>query len=108
MEKTKLVVIIIFLLFLNIFQFAWNHIEYRKYATAVPDEQTAIEIGKAILVATFGDGMLEGEPFEAVYIPNRKAWWVASPLPYNAVGGTPQVIIRERDAKVLSLSISGM
>lgn|GEM_PF-5687225 len=104
MRKEYAVFAIVFLLILNIFQFAWGHFAYKLFADAVPTEEIALEIGKAVLTGVCGEGILN-EAFEVVYDRYKKSWVVYQLPPEGALGGIHKIIIRKHDGKVLEIQL---
>ena len=120
MKKKKIIIwcVIALLIIGNVFQFFWNH--SRLFRDAVPDEETAIVIAETVLDAMygFGESFLRPSPpasewlvitLDATFDSFRRAWVVSGSLPeppdgYDAVLGTvPEVTIRMRDAKIMSI-----
>jgi len=96
-NKILYISILIFLLLLNIFQFVWEHMAYRLFTDAVPDEQTALKIGGAVLAAVY---YIEPD-LKVDYDPKRKIWAVYYTAPEDSLGGSATVVIRKRDGKIL-------
>ncbi|MCL1809750.1 MAG: hypothetical protein FWG42_08340 [Clostridiales bacterium] len=97
MMKKIYISIIAILLLVNIFQFSWNQFAYNLSTDAVQTEEVALEVGKAIIVGTFGVAALEREFLVG---ENNNSWIVAAPLP-DGLGWSYEVIIRKHDGKIL-------
>ena len=68
----------------------------------VPDEKTAIEVGKSVLLPFFGDDLKDFLPLKATLLQD-KIWRVE---PVNALefgGVVPIVEIRRTDSKIVKL-----
>ena len=101
----------------NIIQLLGN--TTRMFTDAVPDEETAIMIAQTVLMAMYGEDILLPIPlsaeeylsrvFEVTYNRFRRVWIVSAPYPF--VEGvllsswTPEVVIRMRDARVISVTM---
>jgi len=106
MKKKYAIITIVSVLFLmNIFQFAWNQFAYRLFTDAIPNEEVALEVGKAILVGAFGEGVLN-DPIEAIYNPSKKIWVVRQSPEGGYLGSVPVVVIRQHDGKILKLYLT--
>ena len=119
--KKKMVImwcVVAFLVIGNVFQLFWN--SSRLATQAVPDEETALIIAEAVLDAMygFGESYLRPSPptsewmiitLDATFDRFRNAWVVTGSLPnppegYVAVmGTTPEVVIRSRDGRIMSV-----
>ena len=118
MERKVIVVVIILLLALgNLLQFVLNYSNL--HIDVVPDEDTAINIAKVVLVANYGQdhlslstsaGDLE-RTFEVTYNQVRRAWVVTSHIPEPPdesniaaiMGLIPEVTIRKSDGRIMSI-----
>ena len=100
--KKALIIAIVFLLLLNVFQFIWHNTAHRLFTDIVANEQTALEIGRAVLVALYGEE-IRAEPLEVNYNSNKKQWRVAAISTKDMVGGPAAVYIRQHDGKVMSI-----
>jgi hypothetical protein len=72
----------------------------------VPDAETALKVGLAILEASYGKTLVDdGQPYEAVLQGDQ--WWI---VPHTAPGmrggGKPELSLSKKDARVLSISLS--
>ena len=106
MKKMMVITIIVVLILLNALQFTWNHLAYRLFTDVVPDEKTALAIGKAVINATYGVDTDMGS-LEVGYLPQKKAWLVGTmPPPEGYVGGVIQILIRKRDGKIIQMNAS--
>jgi len=105
-KKAYLILIIIILLLVNAFQFAWKIFAYRLPWYAIPTEEAALEVGKALLVSVYGEGVLDSAPFEVSYDKKRKAWIICGTLPEGYVGNTPGIIFRKHDGKIIKIDNS--
>ena len=104
MKKIVFIAIIVALLLLNIFQFAWDNLAHRLFTDAVPDERTARAIAEAVLTAAFGEGR-DPDSLNVVYLSKKKAWMVYKPIPEGYLGGGLEVMIRQRDGKIMELRL---
>jgi hypothetical protein len=115
-KKNKRIIIwcvIALLIIGNVFQFAWNH--SRLFGDAVPDEETAIIIAKAVLDEDFSEPLfLSGgenvyRTFDVTFNRFRRAWVVSANFPAPPEGyvlfhgWVPEVTIRMRDARIISI-----
>jgi hypothetical protein len=71
--------------------------------TCVKDEKTAIKIAEATLEPIYGD-LSNEKPLIANYDSTRKVWIVTGTLPDGYLGGVAEIIIREKDAKILKIT----
>ena len=103
MKKIYVIMIIVILFLANIFQFTFNQFAYKLYRDAVPTEEVALEVGKAILKgANYGSG--EGDDlFEVFYDQSKKVWIVYATLPEGSIGSIPAIVIRKHDGKILKM-----
>lgn len=71
----------------------------------VPDETTAINVAKAILVPIYGEQVLTLEPYTA-FLNKNEVWVVKGSLPYveGRKGGVPRVEIQKIDCKIIHVS----
>ena len=118
MGKRVLWLVIAVLILGNVFQmiyynslFAFTVLPDEKIA-AVPDEETALIMAKTVLAAIYGEEilfMLELEvEFEVTFDRIRRAWVVQGVFPefpegYYVMGVVPRIVIRERDARIMSI-----
>ena len=84
----------------NLFQIVWDHVLYPLDREAVPDERTALEIGKAVLRVEYLVD-IDDISFEVCYLVSKKAWYISEQMKTNRVGGAGGVVIRKCDGKVL-------
>jgi hypothetical protein len=115
MKKKKVIVwcAISILIIGNVFQFAWNY--SRLFTDAVPDEETARIIAKAVLAEDYSEPLFQSEGeyvyriFDVTFNRFRRAWVVSAnfPLPPEGYslfhGWIPEVTIRMRDARIVSI-----
>ena len=105
MEKRRIILycVIAILLAGNIFQFAWNNTSLS--VDAVPDEETALKIAEAVLVAAYGDEVLL-ESSVYVRLDKSETVWIVSgyPPPLTLDGGF-DILIRKSDGKILDLDL---
>ena len=107
MKRKVTIAIILALIILNIGQFTCNNLMNKLFTDAIPDEETAVIVGKAVLIATYGEDMiLSQEPFHARYDERKKYWVVSGTWPDNPnlVGGIGTVFIRKSDGKVIKIN----
>ena len=102
MEKRLIILccIIAILLASNIFQFAWNNTNPLS-VDAVPDEETALKIAKAVLASAYGDNVLSNGPLNVFFDESIQVWYVYGSLPEGYVGGVPEITIQKSDGKIL-------
>lgn len=103
----------------NAFQF-WNNYSsdahwnnYLSFTYAVPDEETALKIAKAVIVAAYGeDLMLRHEPYRVRFNETTQAWLVVGTIPLPdgwdmegppPLGQAPEIIIRKSDGKIMRI-----
>ena len=103
MKTAILCSLIVILAVGNIFQLAWNHFAYKLSRDAVPTEEVALEVGKAVLVGVYGESVLRAAPFDVFYDKNRKAWIIIGTLPEGYVGGVPEITVRKSDGRILRI-----
>ena len=105
MKNKCLVIAIIVLALLNVTQLLYNKYAHRLTVDAIPDEKTAISVGRAILLSTYGDMILGQEPLNVFYNSRKNCWIVSGNWPDdpNLVGGVGSITIRKRDGKVLQI-----
>ena len=115
MQKKRVITwcVITLLIIGNVFQLVWNH--SRLFGDAVPDEETAIVIAKAVLDENYSEPLfLSGEEnvyriFDVTFNRFRRAWVVSAIFPappegYSLFHGwVPEVTIRMRDARIISI-----
>jgi len=107
MKKGLSIAAIIALVLLNVVQYMCYNYPYKLVAEAIPDEETAIAVGKAVLIATYDkDMIMNQEPFSARYDEQKKYWVVTGTWPDNPnlVGGLGAVCIRKSDGKVVKIT----
>jgi hypothetical protein len=103
----------------NVFQFwsnyssdtPWN--DYSSFTDAVPNEETALKIAKAVIVAAYGEElMLLHEPYRVKFNESIQTWVVigAIPLPDGwdiegppPLGSAPEITIRKSDGKIMRI-----
>ncbi len=69
----------------------------------VPDARTAILIAEAVLAPVYGEAQVAHErPFKAAL--KDGVWTVKGYLPPHLVGGTAEVQIAKKDARILSMT----
>ena len=104
------ITIIIVLVLLNFFQLGWNYLERNPAWDAIPTEEAALEVGKALINSIYGKGEFDYD-FSVTYDEKRNAWYVCVILPDDngllRVGATAGVLFRRSDAKILEVN-SGM
>ena len=95
----------------NIFQMVWNSSLF--YFDAVPDEETAKKITEVVLKSMYGEDYfaLGGlyTTMETSFDAIRRAWIVREVFPefpegYLVLGTVLEVVIRMKDAKIMSIS----
>ena len=99
-------VVIVALALLNIVQFFCSNYSHGLFTEAIPNEEAAIAVGRAVLVAAYGEDMIMNqEPFRARYDERKKCWIVTGTWPdnKNLVGGLGVVYIRKSDGKVIKI-----
>ena len=108
MNKKILIFAMVALLSLNLAQLPLCSYAHRRIGDIIPDEETAIAVGSAILLATHRDFVCEEEPFGVVYYKRKNAWVVHSGWPDNPnlVGTVVAVLIRKSDGKILGFEFS--
>ena len=108
MSKRILIFAMVALLSLNLAQLLYCSYAHRLTGDVVPDEETAIAVGSAILLATHRDFICEEEPFGVSYNKRKNAWVVHSGWPDNPnlVGTVVAVLIRKSDGKVLGFEFA--
>lgn len=97
---------IVILLLLNVAQFLFNNYAHRLPIDAIPDEETAMVVGKAVLEAVCGKDMILNQgPFNARYDERKKYWVVSGTWPDdpNLVGGLSYIFLRKSDGKILEI-----
>jgi hypothetical protein len=104
MKKKRVIAIVVILSLVNLFQLSWNQYAYKLFQDAVPTEEVAIEVGKAVLAGAYGEGILELATFE-VNEYSDKAWIVYGNLG-KGLGSWPVTIIRKNDGKILKLYLT--
>jgi len=73
----------------------------------IPDEKTAKEVAKSILIPIYGKkNIKEQMPFEVIYDSEYDAWMISGTLKSNMIGGVATIIIQKSDGKVLAVSHS--
>jgi len=73
----------------------------------IPDEKTAKEVAKSILIPIYGKkDIKEQMPFEVIYDSEYDAWVISGTLKSNMIGGVATIIIQKSDGKVLAVSHS--
>jgi hypothetical protein len=107
-KKVIIVLIIVVLIFGNVFQFAWNSSRFPR--NAVPDAETAIKIAQATFsyflepIRTQSAGYIYWS-FETDFHRLRGVWIVSAyPIIPEGVGlssRSPIITIRMRDAKIM-------
>ena len=89
----------------NIAQFLLNNNPL--FTDAVPNEETALIIAEAVLVAAYGDYVLFTKPYSITYNESKKAWIITGNLPEPEgglmCGGVPEIVIRKRDGKIMKI-----
>ena len=105
MKKICISSLIVALLLFNIFQLSWNQFAYNLFTDAVPTEKVAREVGKAVLVGAFGEGIAD-DLFEVIYDQNKKSWFVYARPEGLFLGSVPVTVIRKHDGKILKLYLT--
>ena len=117
-NKTLILYFIIAILLAgNVFQF-WNNYssnsipneevywsDYLSFTDAVPDEETAIKIAKAVSVSAYGEEWSD-RPFRVRFYESEQVYFVSGGLPEGVPpmpGGTPEITIRKSDGKILKI-----
>ncbi len=78
----------------------------------IPDAETALKIGRAILERYYGDNLVRGyEPYRAIQHPVNAEEWVVMGSPEDKSftgfgGGFPELSISRRDARVTRIALS--
>jgi len=105
MRKKVITVVIITLAMLNIAQLISNIAVHRISTDAIPDEETALAVGRAILSSVLGEeAVLLNEPFSVGYLDTHKQYWaVAGFNNPEYLGVPPSITIRKSDGKVLGI-----
>jgi len=108
MNKRILIFAMVALLSLHLAQlpiFSYHHLLIGDF---IPDEETAIAVGSAILLATHRDFVNEEDSFSAFYYKRKNAWVVHRVWPDNPnlVGTVVAVLIRKSDGKVLGFEFA--
>jgi len=106
MKKWYYVLIIAVLTLLNLIQLGWSLLSNRLPWDAIPTEEAALEVGKALLVSVYGEGVLDSGPVTVMYDTKRNAWFVGISLPENYVGGSAAILFRKSDGKILRINNS--
>lgn len=107
MKRELLTVIIAVLLLANTCQLAWSLFAHRLPWDAVPTEDAALKVGMELLESVYGEGVCERfSPIRIEYDEKRKAWIVCGTLSEDKVGGTPGIVFRKRDGKILKIDNS--
>ena len=103
--KSKIMIsLIIALTVLNLAQFLYTTSFRRLYTDAIPDEETALAVGEAVLLASpYKEMIYEGEPFLVFFDKLKKHWIVYGGWPNdpNLVGIVAGVELRMSDGKVM-------
>ena len=102
--------IIIVLILLNLFQLARNCLESKPAWDAIPTEEAALEVGKALINSVYGKSEFYYD-FTVTYDEKRNAWYICE-IPQDNdglfhVGATAGVLFRRSDGKILEVN-SGM
>jgi hypothetical protein len=84
-------------------------LEYNKPTNGyVPNQQTAIEIAKSVLVPIYGKNILKYSPFKVS--ENDSTWIVFGTGPkrllHDIAGASPEVEIQKKDGKILRVCIA--
>ena len=105
--KKIVILAIIILLLLNIGQLLYSSFSNRLYIVAVPNEETAIEVGKAVLMAKYGEGILNQEPFSVRYTRILGYWTVSGTRSDGASleGRVVSVTISKNDGRILRMRV---
>jgi len=99
--KNKIFILVIILLLIgNVLQFSLAHYKNRLFTDVIPDEQTALIVGQAILVAVYGEG-IKNENLEVSFDEKNDIWIVGTELKEGYVGGPVVVYFRKCDGKVM-------
>ena len=103
--KNKMIcyILIVILLLGNIVQFYLHNYSKRLFIDAVPDEKTAIQIAESVLVAVYGNDVLNERPFNVLIDKKRGVWFISGTLPDDHVGGVAEITIRIRDGKIMRI-----
>jgi len=72
---------------------------------AVPDEETAISIGRAVLLSAFGESDFNQDPLNVYYNEGKKSWEVSGYVHegWDWLSGPGLVFIRKSDGKILGI-----
>jgi len=106
MKIKKSSIVILLLIFLNLFQFLWYFNPFGFLGeSCVPDEETAISIARDFeesLRRTSNDGMV----FVGEYIERNGRWFVRMSPPIGYLGRSYTFVIRARDGRVIDFNIA--
>jgi len=106
--KKKMIVLciaVIVLLAANIFQFTWNKYANRLWKDAVPNEETALQIGSAVIEAMYGKDFSGQRTYGVKYDDKKKVWYVWVQIQEDIgppAGILPEVTIRQHDGKIMN------
>ena len=103
--KKLMIIAIILLAALNVGQLLYNTFSDRLVIVAIPSDETAVEVGKAVLLARYGEAVLSQEPFTVRY--NRFfGYWVVSGTrsdDFSDERGIFSVSIHKNDGRVMRM-----
>ena len=103
MKKEFVVIIIVALALLNLFQLGWNLFTHRLPWDAIPNEEAALVVGKALLASVYGGESELDRKITVTYDERREAWIIVAHLPDGYVGATPGIVFRKSDGKILEI-----
>lgn len=69
----------------------------------IPDEQTAAEIGAAILKSVYGESIRERLPFVVFFNEERQEWLVRSQTPKRWEGVVGFIVLKKSNAEVVAI-----
>ena len=106
--KTKIAIsIIIVLVLINLLQFGWKYLDSKPSWDAIPTEEAALEVGKALINAIYGKSEFDYD-YSVTYDEKRNAWYVLMIRTDNdglfRVGATAGVLFRRIDGKILKVN----
>jgi len=109
MKNKVTISIIIVLILVNIFQLIWNYLESKPAWNAIPTEEAALEVGKALINSVYGKSIYDDYDYTVIYCEKRDAWYVSKSLQYNnntliIVGAASGVLFRRSDGKLLEVT----
>ena len=107
MKKKVAISIIIVLVLLNFLQLGWSYLESKPAWDAIPTEEAALEVGKALISSIYGNSEFDYD-YTVTYDEKRNAWYVLMIRTDNdglfRVGATAGVLFRRSDGKILKVN----